>query len=236
MHPTRRIAAITGALFIAATVAALLAAAFVPVITGGDDLVDLSASADQVTAAALFYLIAAFASAGIAVAMYPVLQGVGAGLALGSVVFRTIEAVMYAVAVVALLSVLALGRQLTTASAADHASLRALGGLLLSLRDHATLVAVFAFSVGALLYYLQFFRSRLVPRWLSGWGIAAAGLMLTACLLPLSSGRPVTGYELLIVPIAAQEMVLAIWLIARGFRSMTAVPSSATPQPVLAAA
>ena len=85
------------------------------------------------------------------------------------------------------------------------------------MREHATLAAVFAFSLGAFMYYYLFFQSRLIPRWLSGWGIAATVLMLAACLLALFSGSYVTGYALLILPIAVQEMVLAVWLIVKGF-------------------
>jgi hypothetical protein len=71
--------------------------------------------------------------------------------------------------------------------------------------------------VGALMYYWAFYRSRLVPRWLSGWGLAGVLLLLAACLAALFTRSPVTSYTVLIVPIAVQEMVLAVWLIARGF-------------------
>lgn len=46
--------------------------------------------------------------------------------------------------------------------------------------------------------------------------MAAALLMLTACLLPRFSDNPVTGYNLLFLPIAVQEMVLAVWLVVKG--------------------
>jgi hypothetical protein len=87
----------------------------------------------------------------------------------------------------------------------------------LSMRDHSNVAAIFAFSLGALMYYSLFFRSRLVPRWLSGWGVAGVLLIFTACLSALFSDRPVTGYTLLILPIAVQEIVLAAWLLVKGF-------------------
>jgi hypothetical protein len=107
---------------------------------------------------------------------------------------------------------------------------------LLSLRDHSSLVAVFAFGVGALMYYAVFYRSRLIPRWLSGFGLGATAAMLVACLLALFSNSDVTGYTLLAAPIFVQELVLAVWLLARGFsptpllpRTSPAVAPTGTP-------
>ena len=60
------------------------------------------------------------ASVGIAVSIYPVLKKWNAGLALGSVFFRTIEAVMYIAGAVSLLSLVSIGHHFTTAAAADR--------------------------------------------------------------------------------------------------------------------
>jgi hypothetical protein len=219
MNSIRKTAVITGVVFIIATVAAILAAAIVPVLTGADYLSHVSENANKVAAAAFFYLIAAFTSAGIAVLLYPILKETNVGLALGSVVFRAIEAVMYMVAVVGLLSVLTLSQQLTTAGAADSKSLQAISDSWVNVRDHATLLGVFSFCLGAFIYYCLFYWSRLIPRWLSGWGIVAIILMMAACVLSLLSDKSVTGYILLVLPIAVQEMVLAVWLIVKGFNS-----------------
>ncbi len=227
MNPRSRNAVIPGVLFIVATVAALAAAAVEPLLSGTAYLPTVAAHASQVAGGALLYLIAAFSSVGIAIALYPVLKPWNVGLALGSVVFRTMEAVMYIAAVVSLLSLVTLSQHFADAGAADLASFQAIGGSLRSVREHATLARVFAFCLGALMYYYLFFQSRLIPRWLSGWGIAASVLMLAACLLALFSDRYVTGYALLILPIAVQEMVLAVWLIVKGFNSVALAARSA---------
>lgn len=86
------------------------------------------------------------------------------------------------------------------------------------MREHSNVAAVFAFSVAAVMYYTLFLRSQLVPRWLSGWGVAAALLIMTACPLALVSNNDVTGYAFLILPILVQEMDLAVWLLVKGFR------------------
>jgi hypothetical protein len=217
MNPNRRLAVVTGVLFITATVADLLGAAVRPDLTGADYLTQVSVQGNRVAAGVLLLLIAAFSCAGIAVSMYPVLRKANAGLALGSVVFRTMEAVMYVIAVVALLSLLTLGQQFAAAGGGERGFLSTVGGVLLSVREHAALVGVFAFCLGALLYYVASFESRLMPRWLSGWGIAAIILMTTAAVLALFNDEAVTSYVPLALPIFLQEMVMAVWLIARGY-------------------
>jgi Domain of unknown function (DUF4386) len=229
VNSTRRTAIATGALFIVATIAALAAAAVEPALTGTDYLTGVANHPNRLAAAALLYLIAAGTSVSIAIALYPLLKNVNAGVALGSVVFRTIEAVFYTVAVVSLLSIRHLGQQLATAPDDSRAPIHTIADSLLSMRDHSALAGVFAFSVGALMYYTLFYRSRLVPRWLSGWGVAGALLMMTACLLALFSNSPVTGYTLLILPILVQELVLAGWLLVKGF-SPSALMSSASSE------
>lgn len=232
MNSTRKLAITAGVVFIIATVAVLLAGMLVPDLTDANYLTSLSANAPQVAVGALLFLIAYFASAGIAVVMYPVLKTWNGGLALGSVIFRAIEAAFYMFSLVCLLSLLTLGQQFTGAAgaaAADRTSLQAIGDLLLSLRQHAILAAVFAFSVGAFLYYCLFFQSRLVPRWLSGWGIVAVILMLAACVRALFSDTTVSGYILLAFPIFLQEMVLAVWLIVKGFSSSALAVIAAGP-------
>jgi len=69
------------------------------------------------------------------------------------------------------------------------------------------------------MYYSVLYRSRLVPRWLSGWGLVGATLVTVAGLLVmLDLAVPLgTTQAILAIPIAVQEMVLAVWLIARGF-------------------
>jgi len=227
MNTNRKIAIIAGALFIIADVTHFMAAALAPVLTGTDYLTRFSVHPNQVAGGALLYLISNFACVGIAISMYPVLKKWNAGLALGSVVFRTLEAAFYMVGVVSLLSLLKLSQQFTTAGAADRASLQAIGDLLVSVKNHAGLEAVFAFCLGAFIYYYLFFQSRLIPRWLSGFGIVAIILMMAACVLSLFSGNPITSYIPLAFSIFLQEMVLAVWLIGKGFNPSAVASLSA---------
>ncbi|HEY2598496.1 MAG TPA: DUF4386 family protein, partial [Candidatus Dormibacteraeota bacterium] len=92
----RRTTLVTGVLLITATAAILVATQLSkPLLGEADYLSSVSANSTQVTAGVLLEVIAAFTSVGIAVSLYPVLRKWHVGLALGAVVFRTIEAVMY---------------------------------------------------------------------------------------------------------------------------------------------
>jgi Domain of unknown function (DUF4386) len=235
MAPDRRAAVTAGVLFIVATAASLLSSAVEhPVLTGTGYLTRIAENTSRVSAGGLAELVAAGASAGIAISLYPVLRKRSEGLALAAVVFRALEAVMYTVGAVITLSLLNVARQYAQAAAPSRGGIRAIGDALTGVRQDAILAGVFAFILGALMYYYVLYRSRLVPRWLSGWGIAAELPMLIACLSASFSHTPVTSFTILILPIAVQEMVLAAWLIFRGF-SPSAVQAGAVTGPAPAA-
>lgn len=212
-HDVRAMTA--GVLFIAATATSLVATALLgSLLKGPGFLAAVALHQNRLLAAALFQLLAAFTSAAIAVTLYPVLRQHAAGMALGSVAFRLIEGVFYAVSAMGTLILVSLSGQLA-ASASGHAS----ADLVRDLRDAAGVVGVLAFCTGATLYYLIFYRSQLIPRWLSVWGLAGTVLCLTAGLLVLLQSIAVLSSTqvALSLPIGVQEMVLAVWLIVKGF-------------------
>ena len=185
---SRRAALIAGLLFIVADVAGFAGDALLRSFSGPDYLTQLYAHGDLAAAGVLAKVIGALACAGIAVAMYQVLKRASAGMALGSVVFRMLEAAFYLIGAMSLLALLKLSGQFAVAGVADRASLQAIGDALLSLRTYAaSLLGVFAFCVGGFLYNLLFFRARLLPRWLSGFGMIATLALTAACLLSLFS-------------------------------------------------
>jgi hypothetical protein len=86
-----------------------------------------------------------------------------------------------------------------------------------------------AFGLGALMYYYIFFQTKLVPRWLSGWGLIGIILIIVTSMLVMFRviGPMSTTQVVLAVPIAVQEMVLAVWLIVKGFNSSAIASLSA---------
>jgi hypothetical protein len=218
---------VAGSLFISATLASLLSTGLLnPVLSGPGYLFKVGAHPEQVAAGAFFQVVSAFASAGIALSLYPVLRRHGEALAIGSVGFRLLEGGLYLVAAVGALLLLRLGQGAAKGFPVPP-YMGSSGTLLRSLRDQADLIGVLAFYVGASMYYYVFYRSRLVPRWLSGWGLAGTTLGALAGLLVLFrvTDYMSTAQVALNIPIAVNELVLAVWLLVSGFGSTTAAPA-----------
>ena len=239
MNSNRRFAVAAGVLFIIATVADVISRAVLvqPILGAPDYLTRISTNEGQVLLGALFLLIGAVAAAGIAIAMYPVLRTRNEALALGSVGFRLIEGALYLGIVVCLLVLVTVSRESANAGAPASSAYVAPAALVMAARDSLGQVAVLAFGLGGLMYYWVFYRSRLLPRWLSAWGlVAVTSVMVSDLLVMVGLVEPFSPPQLVLaLPIAVQEMVLAIWLIARGFNT-SAIATAPTIEPSLAAA
>jgi len=218
--PSRTLARVAGALLITATAASVIGTGLLrPVIGSAGYLAEVAAHQDRVSTGVFFELVAAFSCTGIAVALYPVVRRHNAALALGAVAFRTIEGTLDVVGAIGALLLLKLSQEYGAAADPASASFQTTGALLRTLRDQAALSGTFAFYLGAAMYYYVFYRSRLLPRWLTGWGLAGVALGALAGLLVLFgvTGFLSTPQVALNVPIGVNEIVLAIWLIVRGF-------------------
>jgi hypothetical protein len=222
MNTDRRIAIIAGTLFIVATTAGLLGSGLTGSIVGAPDyFVQIAANKNLIVLGAILAFIAAAGSAGIAISLYPVLRKHNEGLALGSVGFRLVEAVFYIVGALGLLSLLSLSQEYTSVGPQAVPTFQVLGTLITAIRVWAGFVlGVIAFCLGAAMYYYVMYRSKLVPRWLSAWGLVGLASVFSMTLMIAFGERvsePSGMLVLLAIPIALQEMVLAVWLIVKGF-------------------
>ena len=176
--------------------------------------------ATAVLAGAFLVFIMGWAGAGIGISMYPILRKHQEGLALGAAGFRIMEGVFDCIGAVLILLLATLSREVITAGPAGLAQFQGIGTLLREARTWVGDVSALpSWCIGAYLYYWLFYRERLVPRWLSVWGLAGITLTVAASILILFRQiAPFSTAQLLMnLPIAPQEMVLAIWLIAKGF-------------------
>jgi len=212
---------IVGLLFIICTATSIIGASLSkPALDSANYLNEMAAGNNRIIAGALIEFVWAVTGAGIAVCLYPILRKYNGALALGSVGFRIVEGIFVLIGTLSMLSLLTLSQEFMSAGAASASSYQASGSALLALRDWAHgSVGLISFSLGTLLYSVVLYRSRLIPRWLSGWGIGAAILCLGVTLYStfnfdfgLTAANTVFN-----APIGLQEMVLAGWLIVKGF-------------------
>jgi hypothetical protein len=236
MESQRKAAVAAGALFIVATVADVISrvAFLTPVLGSPDPLVAVSANEIRVVLGAVLLFVGAAAAAGIAIAMYPVMRRHGEALALGSVGFRLIEGTFYLGIVACLLILVAMGEKAVSSGGLGAFAVPVT--LVLAAREALGQVGVLAFALGATMYYSLFYRSRLVPRWLSAWGLVAIASLVVSVVLVISGvAEPMSAPQVLLAaPIFAQEMVLACWLIAKGFRPADTVVTGAPVEAGLA--
>jgi hypothetical protein len=214
MKTYRKTAVAVGILYIMATAFALLGSALSKGITGAaDHLGELAGSGDRMIAGALLAVAAGLCCVLIAALLFPLLRQRNEGAALAYFGVRILEAVTLIVTAVTTLLLVTVGRESLTSGAAAGSSLRAMAALLEGLHEWAFPLNPFVFGLGAVLLYSLLYVTRLVPRWLSVWGLVGAAAVFAFSLLLFYGG----GTKLLAVPIGVQEMVLAGWLIVRGF-------------------
>jgi hypothetical protein len=213
----RRAAVWIGVLYIIGTVALLLSWGVTDaVLTGPAYLAQVAAQPNQLAIGALLVLLSGFSLAMVPVVFWPVGKRYNETLAMGYVVFRgALETIIYVVTALGWLLLIALSTEPDAAQLAGF------------VRTTETVISdqvlAIPFAVGALVFYVLLYQSRLVPRWLSTWGLVGAVLYIVP---PLGS---MFGLSLgvLMAPLAVQEMVMAVWLIAKGFNPSTIAAESA---------
>ena len=220
MNNYRKTAVVVGVLFIIGTAAGVLSMVMSTPMRDTAYLTNIAANPNQITLAALFVLLMGLVLALVPIVLFPLLKKYNEVLALGYVVFRgALETALYIGLTISWLTLIALSLASLKSGAADAAGYQTLGAILLAGHEMMTTILIIIFSLGALMLYSVFYRSRLIPRWLSVWGFIAILLHLsTAVLIAFRFAPPESAIVMVInLPIFLQEMVMAVWLIVKGF-------------------
>lgn len=226
MNSYRNTAIIVGVLFIIGTATGVLSLGFLGTTQGTLDLNKIAASENQVLIGALLIFIMAAACAGTTIWLYPVLRKYNGALALGAAGFRLIEGTLMVIAALCILVLLTLSQEFVKGGSTDLSYFQTLGVLIQAGYNWIfNGPMLLAWCAAALMYYYVFYQTKLIPRWLSAWGIIGIALIIVSCLL-IMFGLIDAGdiQSLLSFPIALQEMVMAVWLIVKGF-STSAIDS-----------
>jgi hypothetical protein len=216
MSADRKAAVWIGVLYIIGTVALVLSVVVTDaVLTGPAFLAQIAEQPNQLAIGAVLVLLAGFALAMIPIVFWPVGKRYNETLAMGYVVFRGgLETVIYVVGALGWLVLIALSKEADAGQIANF------------VRTTETVIwdqGAITFVLGALMFYVLLYQSRLVPRWLSTWGLVGA----TLGIVPPLGGMFGLSLGILVAPLALQEMVMAVWLIAKGFSPSALAAESA---------
>jgi hypothetical protein len=220
----RKTARIVGILFIIGTVAGILSGVVTgPVLGASDYLGQVAANDSSIVLGAILVLVMGFPLAMIPVMMFPIFRKYNEPLALGAIVFRgVLEAVTYMVIAICWLLLIPVGKEFVNAGAADVPTIQAMGMIIRQAVYWTEHVLALVFTIGALMLYWLFYKTKLIPSWLALWGFIGAILYFAAPIfnmldpqhLALSLG---VKWGNLMAPLAIQEMVFALWMIIKGF-------------------
>jgi hypothetical protein len=190
------------------------------------DLATIHANHTAVIVGTLLAFLNVAAILGIAVLLFPWLRKHGEGIALWYVGLRIIEGATYVLGMVSTLSLLTLSEESVFAGASAAGQYEALRVAAVGHNYWAGHMATVAFILGAILFYALLYRSRLVPRFIAAWGFIAVVLLTAANVVAPDITQGFRPAMLLYLPIAANELFLAIWLLTKGFnRSAVDRPS-----------
>lgn len=152
---------------------------------------------ESVIISMLFELITGVAVIAMAVLMLPILKPVDKNLALGYSTIKIIDGLL----------IIITGILLLFSATMMYDSIHA--------------YSPYFFGTGFLILSYLFYRSKLVPRFISIWGIIGSILLLFGTLLSMITVEPLVPFFITHLPVITNEIFLAVWLIVKGFNSTT---------------
>lgn len=215
MKTHRKTATLVGSAYLFSNITFILGTiVMVEAILGSPDYLSLiPANRAQIALGALLSFANGLAYIGIAVLLFPILRPRFESLALAYVGFRVVEFITQILADVSPLALLTLAENTNQTGA-----VQGLGQLLLAERFWAFQMLNLIFSLSAVLLYAMLLRSRLIPGFISLWGLIAAALVLLNTVLGwFNPGLSETLGMVTGLPMLLNEVFLGIWLIVRGF-------------------
>ena len=179
-----------------------------------DFLSTISAHQTTLVLGAFLMLLNSPVVVGMAVLFFPILENHGKRTALAYLASRIVEAALLAVGVLCLLMLLPLAQHAVDAGCASAVWAKALGFLAIQSNTMAYQIAEMSLGLGGVFLCSLLFRSRLIPRYLAGWGGIGYALFLAGAI------AEILGIHIglmLSIPGGLFELALGFWLLIKGF-------------------
>ena len=208
MTSHRKSATAVGTLFIITTLTFMIGDGILQELFGYENLLpSISDNSSKMVIAIVLQLICGLGVLGIAVIMYPIFKIYNERIAILYLGNRIMECIIIAMSGISLLSLLSLSR--------DHLIISESAALPFLKEYHATfLMLSLVLGFGAFAFYYLLYKSKLIPRFISIWGVIAVILMVIGLLIDMLGYTP---RLLLYIPMGLNELFLGFWLIVKGF-------------------
>ncbi len=178
-------------------------------------LTSAAGHSSQIGLSALVGVAMGLVSIGVAVMLYPIFRQ--HSQALGLFYFALVVAgfALTVVENINVMSMLSLSQAYAKAGGAQQEMYEGLRIVVSSARNWTHYMSLIVSGCTLFVFYMAMFRFALIPRLISVFGLLAVCLQLIAVSMPLF------GHDVdfrLIMPLGICEIIMSLWLIARGFR------------------
>ncbi|MCK5732367.1 MAG: DUF4386 domain-containing protein [Tenericutes bacterium] len=183
----------------------------------GIGLLDLIVTdSSQLLGGAFFILLMGISLVAMTAFLYPIFKKDSEELAMGMLLFRgAMEGIYYFMTAISFLVLFAVGQEYI-ATGANATVLQSIASVVYKFQDLLGPIGAILFLIGATCLYISFYRTKLIPRWLTIWGFVGVVPYMAYAILHLFGLDTGFGFYLQMV-IAPQEIVMALWLIIKGF-------------------
>jgi hypothetical protein len=220
-YSNKKTARIVAILIILAIASSLVSGSFLESLHTPDYLTEASANKPQVFIGVLLLLTLTVSVVSIPIVMFPIFKKYNERLALGYIGARIFEGISDTILAICSLLVLILSQEFVQAGSIMSSNFQASGALILTFYDWIGILENIPYCLGILMFSYLLYQSKLVPRWLAIWGFVGGALLLTRVPINMFIFYNPVSTAILAIPIILNELVLAGWLLVKGFKSTT---------------
>jgi hypothetical protein len=222
MNSDKNTPRLLGAAFLIVFVASMLSGSLLNSAIGSgsisDNLVNISNNLTLMRISILVELVTSLGIVVLAALLYVVLHKQNQIIALVALGWWLAEAITLAVSKIGAFALIPLSLEYVKAGAPDSSYFQTLGDFFYYGFDRqGWAIHMLFFSLGGILWYYLFYRSKYIPRVLSVWGVAAVSLVFINVALVLFD-RSIELNTMLLAPYLLFEALIGPWLMVKGIR------------------
>ena len=193
-----------------------------PIINAPDCLSAVFPKSITITSGMFGWLINDIGIVFIGILMYPIIKKQSESMALGYLSMRMFESLLMIVGIFFAMLLIPLSREYINSGSVDVTLFQTIGSILKQAENwFLNLLQLVFLGIGGIILNSIFYRTKLVPRFISIFGFIGYALLLPAAVIGLfgildpTPGGP---GSILAVPVALWEIIIMpIWLFTKGF-------------------